>query len=155
MATVSPAARWGQQRAGRADLHVVGVRSDGQHDLPAPGPGLPAGPDQLGGLGDQVARPDRFLQELRGRAAQRGDGVVDGRVPGQHRDRQAGHELADPLEQLEPVHAGQLDVGDQQVPVLLLDPQQGGRRVELVRDLEPAARQHPGQVSAESGIVVD
>ena len=67
-------------------------------------------------------RLDRLLQELRRRAAQCGDRVVHRRVPGEHGDRQAGRQLAHPLEQLEPVHAGQLDVGDQQVPLVRVHP---------------------------------
>ena len=43
----------GQRPAG-ADLHVVGVRADGEHRLPALGPGRAARRDQLGRLGEQV-----------------------------------------------------------------------------------------------------
>ena len=103
----------GQQGAGRADLDVVGMRPDGQHRLAARGPGDATSLDQLGGLGDQVLGADRLLQELGGRAAQRRDGVIHRRVPGQHGDRQVGLLLADPFQQFQARHAGQLDVGDQ------------------------------------------
>lgn len=64
--------------------------------------------------------------------------------------------LTNPLEQLEPGHARQLDVGDKQVPWFGFEAAQGGRRIELVSDVETAAlTQHPGEVPAEGGIVID
>ena len=77
-------------------------------------------------------------------------------MPGDHRDRQVGHQLADAFEQLEPAHAGQLDVGDEQIPLLGLDAAHGVSRVELVRNLKAAElAQHPAHEPAESAIIVD
>ncbi len=49
-----------------------------------------------------------------------------------------GRALADAFVQL--AHAGQLDVGDEQIPLLGLDAAQGVARAELVHDLKAAER---------------
>jgi hypothetical protein len=112
--------------------------------------------DQRGGLGHQQLGRDRLLQELRRRAAQRGHGVVHGGVAGQHGHRQVRHQLAGSFQQFEAGHPGQLDVGDEEVPALRLDPAQPGRRVRLVHDLEATAgAQHPAEVTPQRRVVVD
>jgi hypothetical protein len=99
---------------------------------------------------------DRLLQELRGRAAQRADRVVHGGVAGEHGHRQGGHPLPHAFQQFQAGHARHLDVGDEEVPVLFLDPPQRGGRLELVGHLEAAARaQHPGQETTQRRVVVD
>jgi hypothetical protein len=145
-----------QQRAAGADLHVVGVRPDRQHGLPALGPCFPARLDQFGCLGHEINRRDRLLHELGCRVPQRGDCVVDGRMPGDHGDRQAGHQTVDPVEQFQPGHSRQFDIGDEQIPRLGLEAVQGTHGVEFVRHVKAAGRaQYTAHVPADVGIVLN
>ena len=106
-----------EQEPADADLDVVGMRADGEHDLEPGGAALARDRDQRPRLLDQPGRLERLRQVVVGAGAQGGDGVVERAVAGE--DEHGDLRLAelDPAHQLQPVDAGQLDVADHQVPV--------------------------------------
>jgi len=85
--------------------------------------------------GHEVVAVDRFLNEVVGAAAQCLDGEIALAVAGDHQRRRRRPELADLLQQREPVHPWHLDVADDRVVVGLSDAleriHRGLRRVDL------------------------
>ena len=119
-----------EQRAAGADLDVVGVRADREHGGARGRLAPRAERRQLVDLLDQRAAVDRLGEEVVGADADRLDGVVEAAVAGQDQRRDVRLGGLDLHHQLEAAHAGQLDVGDDQVPVLLAgggDRRLGGR----------------------------
>ncbi len=144
------------QGAADAELDVVGVRADGQHRLvPGGGPAGDAQLDQPAHGRHDVVTADRLDHELVGVAAQRLHRVVHGGVGGHDRHGQLGLQLAQPAEELQPVHARHLDVGDHGVELL------AGRQCEGLQRVEAGHRVHPGLAQdgahelRDVGVVID
>ena len=85
--------------------------------------------------GDEVVAIDRLLDEVVRAAAKRLNRELALAVPGDHQRRCRRPELADLVQESEPVHAGHLHVADDRVVVGLLDALEGVdgrlRRVDL------------------------
>ena len=90
-------------------------------DLAVEGPQL----DRPLERGDEVVAVDRLLDEVVSAAAQRLHRELTLPVPGDHQCRRRRAELADLMQQREPVHARHLDVADDGVVVGLLDSLEG------------------------------
>ena len=145
-----------EQRAGRPDLDVIGVRADGQDGLPGRQPGGASLGDQCRHAGQQLIRRHRFLQELVSTIPQRAHGVVERRMTGQHGDIEVRGGLPQRLQELQAGHAGHLDVGEHQIPGLRRGALQRDGGVEGVRDVETAAgAQQIHQETAGHHVVVD
>ena len=158
MTTVSPAARCDASVAPDADLHVVGVRADRQHRLGgALGGALGATLDRERGDALQEGRGgDGLDQELVGVATQRLDGVVhagERRHDGHGGAGRAGAQLP---QQVEPAHAGHLDVREHDVEGVRRDlGQRGHRLVHHGHVHAAAALQHRAHVLCGVGVVLD
>jgi hypothetical protein len=142
-----------QEDAADADLDVVGVGADGQHDVVVLGPPLARAGDELGGLGDQAIAVERLGQVVVGAGADGRDGVVEPRPPGHHQRDYRGLGRLDVREEVDPVHAGQLDVGDDEVPPRLREQPQrllGVGRPVRVRDRGEQLDDDAGEISSSS-----
>ena len=98
---------------------------------------------------------ERLGDEVVGAGADRRDRGLDAAERGDHDDRHVGPVGGDALAQLEAVHAAHVEVGDDDVEVLVLEQRQRfvGRR--LPRRLEAGAAQRGFQRLAQTLIVVD
>ena len=107
-----------QEDAADADLDVVGMRADGEDDLAAAGAPVARERDELAGLLDERDRVDRLGHVVVGAGAQGGDRVVERGARGDDEHRDVGLRGLDLADEVEPAHAGQLDVRDHEVPRL-------------------------------------
>ena len=153
---VMPHLAVGGQGSAGADLDVIRMGADGQHNL-APGqPGSAALGDELGDHRGQPGRPQRFLLEVVGAVAQRADGDVHGGMCRDDRDGEEGIRPPQRLKQLDTGHARHLHVRQDQIPRLgTREPQRDGR-VGGVHHLE--AVPHGQHLDSETGsleIVLD
>src|SRR5204863_7458440 len=99
----------------------------------------------------------RLLTEVVGAATQSLNGEVALAVPRDHQRRRPGSDLADLVEESEPVQTRHLDVADDCVVVDVLDPfERAEARVRSV-DLDPvdAQPQRLGKGVEQRGVVVD
>ena len=132
--------RMAQQDPADPDLDVVGMGADREDDLLALGPAVAGDRDQPVRLLEQGAGVDRLGQVVVGAGAQRGDRVVEAAVAGQHQRRHERLRGLQRADELEPVHAREVDVADHDVPV-------AGRRdrERLLRGRRPVDRAQPAQ----------
>jgi hypothetical protein len=110
-----------QQDPADADLHVVGMRADRQHDVLPGGPALARDRDEQARLLDEPDRVERLRDVVVGAGAHGRDGVVERAVAGEDEDGQLRPLALDALHELEAVDPGQVDVADDQIPLVPAD----------------------------------
>ena len=112
--------RVAQQDPADADLDVVGMRADREHDVLPGRAALARDGDERARLLDHVGGIERLGDVVVGARAHRRDRVIERAVAGEDQRRQLRPTALDTVHQLESVDPGQVDVADHQVPVAAL-----------------------------------